>query len=101
MGGPSPYEGRVEVCVEGCWGTVCGIHLIVSNAFVACHQLGFSPFGKKNNAYGKCLMTIEQGLSHGKVNMETAQDQYGCTVLTAPEMNSHYSTVLFLTTMIT
>ena len=75
---------------------MCDGYFQVSNAFVACCQLGFSPFGKKNNVYGKCLMTIEQGLSHGKLNVEKVQDQYGCTVLTAQEMNSHYLTVLIL-----
>ncbi|KAL5468939.1 hypothetical protein EMCRGX_G030099 [Ephydatia muelleri] len=44
VGGPSPNEGRLEVCFEGCWGTVCDTHFEVSNAFVAYHQLGFSPF---------------------------------------------------------
>ena len=46
MGGPSPYKGRVEVCVGGCWGTVCGNDFDVSDAVVVCRELGYPTFGK-------------------------------------------------------
>ena len=40
VGGEGEGEGRVEVCVDGFWGTVCGVGFDQKAATVICRQLG-------------------------------------------------------------
>ena len=40
MGSEEGDEGRLEVCVNGAWGTVCRDEFDSSEAAVACHSLG-------------------------------------------------------------
>ena len=47
FGGSSPLEGRVEICANRAWGTVCGqFTWRFSEANVVCRQLGHSAFGE-------------------------------------------------------
>ena len=48
VGGSSLLEGRVEVCVNGDWGTVTDDGWTNRNANVTCRQLGFSSIGMHN-----------------------------------------------------
>ena len=39
-------EGRLEVCVNGVWGTVCDLRFGTGDAEVACKQMGYDGEGK-------------------------------------------------------
>ena len=45
VGGNTQYEGRVEVCWNEVWGTVCHDYWSTQDGIVACRQLGFSTTG--------------------------------------------------------
>ena len=45
--GPTMFEGRVEVCLDGQWVTVCNDFWGSNEIAVVCRQLGFQVTGEK------------------------------------------------------
>ena len=50
--GTYSFEGRLEVCVNGLWGTICDVNWSGTESGVVCNQLGFL-------AFSKCLNLLE------------------------------------------
>lgn len=44
-GSSNAYEGRVELCINHAWGTLCDDGWDSTDGDIVCEQLGFQPFG--------------------------------------------------------
>ena len=58
--GTNQYNGRIEVCINSMWGSVCDTMWDATDASVACKQLGYSEnskFIKENVSVRNRLVT--------------------------------------------
>ena len=67
MNGANQYEGRVEICSNRTWTSICDDFWSVNDANVVCRQLGFSPAGELGFFLLFCFLFFFK-LSHGKNN---------------------------------
>ena len=51
VGGANELEGRVEICYNKMWGSVCHQGWQTSDANIVCKQLHFQPVGKDMNNF--------------------------------------------------
>ena len=49
--GSTPLEGRVEICINHAWGTVCDHSWSTPDANVVCKQLGHQASGESCHIY--------------------------------------------------
>ena len=65
MGGPSASQGRVEVCINNTYGTVCDDHWDQLDAKVACSQLNLSSTSKEEWRSSLLILIISFGRCGG------------------------------------
>ena len=58
MGGHDDREGRVEICYNKTWGTVCHDDWDYRDASVVCYQLGYSGKTGYNNIFSSYLSLL-------------------------------------------
>lgn len=50
-GSENHYEGRIEICLNGSWGSICPYNWDNNDAAVVCKQLNFSAIGKLGDIF--------------------------------------------------
>ena len=68
MDGTNQYEGRVEVCLNGWWGTTCDDLWDGYDATVVCRQLGYT-----ENGYAVAVSSARFGPGNGFIVLDDVQ----------------------------
>ena len=69
--GRTAQQGRVEMCYERQWGTVCDDYWGTNDAKVACRQLGFSSYGILHYNLPKMHLWVINSNGSSKVQIRT------------------------------
>ncbi|XP_011677589.2 sushi, von Willebrand factor type A, EGF and pentraxin domain-containing protein 1 [Strongylocentrotus purpuratus] len=81
VGGSSPNEGRVEILINGEWGTVCDDMWDMTDANVVCRQLGFGVAFRALSSFG---------LGSGPISMDNVEcDGTETSLLSCTHLGSH------------
>ena len=64
VGGSSEHEGRVEICLDGEWGTICNNFWSYQEARVVCRQLSF------RQADAIAIHTTRYGKGTGPIHLD-------------------------------
>ena len=59
VNGATSNQGRIEICINQVWGTVCDDGWDELDGNVVCKQLGYQPFGKKCKTILQCIMPCD------------------------------------------
>ncbi|KAL5499890.1 hypothetical protein EMCRGX_G011357 [Ephydatia muelleri] len=68
VGGTTQYEGRVEVCINNQWGTVCDSSWDSTDATTVCKQLGYAYTGS-----GIAFSNAQYGVGTGPIFLSNVQ----------------------------
>ena len=86
-GGSNRYEGRVEVCLHGRWGTICDDRWDSKDAAVVCRQLNYITNGEPFSI-GSALFGPGEGLIFLD-NVECAGNESTLLNCRAQELGNH------------
>ena len=99
VGGSDQYQGRVEICINNVWGTVCDDSWSNTDATVVCAQLGYDTTGKLIYIYAHsilsssfdccccpfCVLKVPRDIR--MPNLELEVDQFSLTMSDVWELN--------------